>query len=72
MNHSDKFNVEKEIEINRILRINPFIEKIKSSSGLLKLDSDMESKLDNLLAKNKKLLHKLQSNEFEIVISSSD
>lgn len=68
MNHSDKFNAEKEIEINRILRINPFIEKVKQNSHLLKLDSEMESKLDNLLLKNKKLLHKLQSNEFEIAI----
>jgi GTPase SAR1 family protein len=68
MSHSEKFNAEKEIEINQIQRINPFIEKVKQNSHLLKLDSEMESKLENLLAKNKKLLHKLQSNEFEIAI----
>lgn len=68
MNYSEKFNIERASTIAHIKASNAFIEKIKYNSHLLELNAIQSQKVDEILVKNQKLLHKLETNEFEIAI----
>lgn len=68
MQYSDKFKADRDNAIDHIQRGNMFIDKLLPNSHLLQLNEKQTEKLRDIHVKNKKLLHKLQSNEFEIAI----
>ena len=68
MQYSDKFKADRDSAIENIQRGNMFIDKLLPNSHLLQLNEKQTEKLRDIHSKNKKLLHKLQSNEFEIAI----
>lgn len=68
MNYSENFKIESANAIAHIKTSNAFIDKIKHNSHLLKFSATQSQKIDEILVKNQKLLHKLETNEFEIAI----
>jgi GTPase SAR1 family protein len=61
------FSVQKQVEIEKIQKINKVLDKIVSSPVSL-LESNELIDINNLLEKNKDLINKLQKDEFEIAI----
>ena len=61
------FNEQKQLEIEKLGKINRILEKIVSAPVSL-VENDELFKIQNLLSKNKSLVNKLQKDEFEIAI----
>lgn len=69
MDKSNKFKEEKEREIEQLKTQNKFIEKLLSGNSRVKiLTISHAEKISLICDNNKKYLHKLESNEFEIAI----
>jgi len=69
MDSSDKFKLEKEKEIERLKIQNQFIEKLIAGNDRTQLLTfEHKEKIFSICENNKKYLHKLESNEFEIAI----
>jgi len=67
--NSENFEEEKLIEIEKLNKENQFIEKIKEQDSQAHIfTSKVIKKFDEIFEKNRKYLHKLESNEFEIAI----
>jgi GTPase SAR1 family protein len=61
------FRAQKQVEIEKLQKINKVLDKIVSSPVSL-LESNELIDINNLLEKNKDLINKLQKDEFEIAI----
>ena len=61
------FKEEKIIYQNRLEEDNAIIQKVLSNN-IISIDGNERDELSNLLDKNKKIIHKLKSDEFEIAI----
>ncbi len=69
MKNSEYFEKEKLIEIEKLSNQNQFIEVIKKQNIKANVfNAKTIEKIEKILEKNKKYLHKLKSNEFEIAI----
>ena len=69
MDNKEIFEAEKNREIEKIEKQNQLIEKIKQNNHKTNLlNNENLQKMNSILDKNKKYLHKLKSNEFEIAI----
>ena len=70
--NAHSYEMEKTTLINEIDRTSLLINKLISNVDLELLNSQQLEKLKNYSEKNKKLKHKLESNEFEIAIVGLD
>ena len=68
MNRSEKFELERSNAIAQLKMANASVERILANSYLLRIEENQVSKMNSVLERNKKFLHKLESNEFEIAI----
>lgn len=69
MDNSDKFNLGKEKEIEKLKVHNEFIVKLLEGNSRVKiLTTEYEEQISLIFDNNEKYLHKLESNEFEIAI----
>ena len=66
--NAHSYEMEKTTLINEIDRTSLLINKLISNVDLELLNSQQLEKLKNYSEKNKKLKHKLESNEFEIAL----
>jgi len=66
---NNDFEKEKEVEIEKLKKQNEFIEKLLGNNNRVKiLTNNHVEKISLIYENNKKYLHKLKSNEFEIAI----
>ncbi len=69
MKNSENFEKEKLIEIEKLSNQNQFVEDIKEQNIQANIfNKKTIEKFEKIVEKNKKYLHKLKSNEFEIAI----
>ncbi len=68
MQYSEKFKADRDNAIEHIQRGNMFIDKLLPNESLLQINPIQAKRLRDIYTVNNKLLHKLQSNEFEIAI----
>jgi len=61
------FNEQKQIEIEKLQKINKVLEKVVNAPVSL-VENEELLKIQNLLNKNRSLINKLQKDEFEIAI----
>ena len=67
--YSESFQAEKQSAIARLKTNNKFLEELLSKNDRVRIfNSDQIDKMRDILDKNKKFQHKLESNEFEIAI----
>ena len=66
--NAHSYEMEKTTLINEIDRTSLLINKLISNVDLELLNSQQLEKLKNYSEKNKKLKHKLESNEFEMAL----
>ena len=69
MKISKQFEQNKQTEIEKLNKQNAFLQKLYSENiNINILNNEENSEIENIIDKNKKYLHKLQTNEFEIAI----
>ena len=69
MIYSENFKVEKQNAIDRLKNNNVFLEELLSINNRVNIfNNNQIDKMRDILNKNKKFQHKLESNEFEIAI----
>ena len=69
MKFSERFEQQKLQEINKLEKVNSFVKEVLEKNQIADLmNIEMTQKLEKIITKNNKLLHKLKSNEFEIAV----